>query len=482
MISAGLLPAMPLSGQNNNQRVKNNKGPYGLFLCPLVYMYKNFIKNLFIGKCWYIAMSICIVLFFSSFFIPFLWHIAVIALISVALITIADLLLLFTTRKTIEAVRQVNDRLHLGEDNKVDISLTSSYYFTIRVAVIDEVPVQFQKRDFKICISLRAREKQNIQYGLVPLSRGVYEFGKIICFVQSPLGLIQRRVYTAGACNVKVYPSTSYLRQFQLSAPGSHSIMPGLRKVRRLGHSMEFEQIKDYVRGDDMRSINWKATAKRNSLMVNQYTDVRRQEVYCIVDKGRTMKMSFDGMTLLDYSINATLAFLGVTIFRHDRGGLITFSSKMGTVIPAEHNGKQLGKIQEALYSQDTDFSESNYEALASFVYNKLSHRSLLLLFTNFETLISMERQLPYLRKLASRHLLCVVLFRNTQLRQIHDTHPDSLEGIYIKTIADRFDFEKKQIAKELRRYGILSILTTPGALTPDVVNKYVEIKSRQMI
>ena len=192
--------------------------------------------------------------------------------------------------------------------------------------------------------------------------------------------------------------------------------------------------------------------------------------------------MPFDGMTLLDYSINAALMFLNIALLKQDRAGLITFSSGTQELIPADRAASQMGKLMESLYKQRTDFMESNYESLTSLVHHKLSHRSFLLLFTNFETMASLERQLPYLKRLASRHLLCVVFFENTLLKEIHEGHPDTLEGIYIKTIADRFSFEKKQVVKELRRHGILSVLTTPQNLTIDVVNKYLELKSRQMV
>ena len=280
---------------------------------------------------------------------------------------------------------------------------------------------------------------------------------------------------------VKVYPSYLQLKKYQLLAVND-TLFTGLKKVRRLGHSIEFEKIKDYVPGDDVRTINWKATARSSSLMVNTFTDARQQQIYCLIDKGRTMKMPFEGMTLLDYSINASLALLNIALLKHDKAGLITFSNKVNDIIPAERRSHQLNLLLEALYSQQTEFKESDYEGLWTMLHRGVSQRSLILLFTNFETFASLERQLPYLRRMASRHLLCVIFFQNTLLKQIHESQPDDLEGIYIKTIAEQFDFEKRQIIKELRRHGILSILTTPQNLTVDVINKYLELKARQMV
>jgi uncharacterized protein (DUF58 family) len=302
-----------------------------------------------------------------------------------------------------------------------------------------------------------------------------------LCYVSSPLKLLQRRIDGGKETAVKVYPSFLQLRKHNLIAISDNSVT-GAKKVRRLGHSLEFEKIKSYVPGDDIRTINWKATARNTGLMVNIYTDTRQQMVYCLVDKSRAMKMPFEGLSLLDYSINASLALLNVALLKQDRAGLITFSQKVNDIVAAERRNGQLNHIMEALYKQDTAFQESDYEQLSTFIHRRISQRSCLILFTNFETYASLERQLPYLKRLASRHLLCVVFFQNTLLKEISETQPDSTEGIYIKTIADRFDYEKKQIVKELRRHGIISILTIPQHLTVDIINKYLELKAKQML
>ncbi|MFA6059775.1 MAG: DUF58 domain-containing protein [Taibaiella sp.] len=445
-------------------------------------MKKRLIADLFIDNRWYLLMSIGIFLFIIAFFIPFLLFVALIYLLVFAVLSLMDYLMLFIGKRSVLAQRIVNERLNLGFDNTINLSVRNSFPFPVSVRLIDELPVQFQDRSFSKYVKIPASGRQVQEYILKPVTRGEYYFERILCYVRSPLGLLQRRCISEVSQMVKVYPATKYLRQYQLLALSDSNQYAGSKKIRKIGHSMEFEQIKEYVPGDDIRSINWKATARKGSVMVNNYIDARSQQIYCLIDKGRTMKMPFDGMSLLDYSINAALIFLNIALLKQDRAGLITFSSKMNDVIAAERSSTQISKINEALYRQTTDFSDSNYESLTAMVYRKLSHRSFLLLFTNFETMSSLERQLPFLKRLASRHLLCVVFFQNTLLKEIHEGQPDTMEGIYIKTIAERFDFEKKQIVKELRRHGILSVLTTPEGLTVDVINKYLELKARQMI
>jgi uncharacterized protein (DUF58 family) len=442
---------------------------------------RKYIGDLFISSRWYLLMGTCIILLFLSFFVHILLQ-PVMAFTGVVLfLTVADYALLFFTKGTVSAARSLAPRFSIGDENMVTLSLVNSYMFKVHCLLIEELPFQFQERNFLMPVTIGYKATTTATYNLRPLSRGEFSFGHLICFTGSPIGFLKRRFKTAEPVVIKVYPAYQQLKKYQLLAV-SDITLAGVKKIRRLGHSLEFEKIKDYVQGDDVRTINWKATARSNNLMVNTYTDARQQQIYCLIDKGRSMKMPFEGMTLLDHSINTCLALLNVALLKQDKAGIITFSNKVNDIIAAERRNDQLHRILEALYKQQTQFKESDYEAVWSVVHRAITQRSLILLFTNFETFSSLERQLPFLKKIVQRHLVCVVFFQNTLLKKIHDSNPDNMEGIYIKTIADQFDLEKRQIVKELRRHGILSILSTPQTLSVDVINKYLELKARQMV
>ncbi|HVG42349.1 MAG TPA: DUF58 domain-containing protein, partial [Chitinophagaceae bacterium] len=246
--------------------------------------------------------------------------------------------------------------------------------------------------------------------------------------------------------------------------------------------SMEFEQIKEYVRGDDYRTINWKATARYGSMMVNNFTDERSQHIYCVINKGRIMKMPFNGMTLLDYSINASLVLSNIALQKGDKAGLITFAETSGSFIVADKKPGQLGYIQEELYAQQTSFLEPDNEKLFSLVRNGINQRCLLILFTNFESFESLLRDLPFLKRIAHYHLLVVVFFENTELKSLLESKVKTVEDIYIKTIAEKYAYEKKLMVKELQKHGIIALLTPPLKLTAATLNKYLELKNRQSI
>ncbi|MFM2360589.1 MAG: hypothetical protein RLY16_2582, partial [Bacteroidota bacterium] len=254
----------------------------------------------------------------------------------------------------------------------------------------------------------------------------------------------------------------------------------GSKRMRKIGHSMEFEQIKEYVQGDDIRTINWKATARKSGMMVNSYTDEKCQQVYCIIDKGRLMKMPFKGLSLLDYAINSTLILSSVCLQKQDKVGLFTFSNKMGSLLAADRKPTQRAAIMQMLYNESTNFLESDFEMLYLQLRGRIKQRSLLVLYTNFESLAGLKRQLPYLRSIAKHHLLMVVFFENTELKNVAAVSAKNIEEVYHKTIAEKFAYEKRMIVKELQKHGILSVLTAPDQLTINSINKYLELKARQ--
>ncbi len=427
-------------------------------------------------------MGICIVLYIASFFYKPLSELPQVVLTALVILVLTDYVFLFFIGRAPSAKRLIADRLSNGDENRAELQVVNNMPSTVTMEIIDELPVQFQKRDWKLVYRFKTGEQKNIVYKLRPVERGEYEFGDIILYTKSLLGLLMRRDDAPAAQTIPVYPSYVQLRKYELLSQTTIQTEYGNKRMRKLGHSMEFDNIKEYVRGDDIRTINWKATARKGGLMVNNYTDERSQQVYCVIDKGRLMKMPFNDLTLLDYAINSTLVLANVCLQKQDRVGVLTFSNKMGSLIAADRKPVQRENILELLYNQETAFLESDYEMLYMQIRNRIKHRSLLVLYTNFESMTGLKRQLNYLRSIAKHHLLMVVFFENTELHKLSKLDASNVEEVYIKTIAEKFDYEKRLIVKELQKHGILSVLTAPEHLTINAVNKYLELKARQAI
>ena len=438
------------------------------------------------------ALVVIITGFVTAFFLPWLLGPMKIGLGLFVALTLLDALLLYAPAKGQAAPvfgrRVLGDKLANGSDNDVQIYLENRYRFPIQTETIDEIPHQFQRRDVLFKTSVQPGETRIIDYQLRPTKRGEYEFGALNIYAASPLGLVRRRFRYEQGKVVPVYPSFLQMRQYELLAIHNRLTEVGMKRIRRVGHSLEFEQIRPYVAGDDPRSINWQATARRagtgagDALVVNHFQDERAQQVYCLIDKGRVMRMPFDGLSLLDYAINATLVVSNIALLKHDKAGLLTFSNKPGATLAADRRPGHMLKLLEILYRQKTHYLETDFELLYATVRARIKQRSLLILFTNFETLHGMQRQLPYLRRLAKDHLLLVVFFENTELREFLDTPAASPEEVYNQTIAEKFAQEKRQIVLELQRYGIYSLLTAPKDLTANTINKYLEFKARGLI
>lgn len=443
---------------------------------------KNLFQHLYIHpRFFYLGIGVVFV-FVVSFFLPSLFIVAQLLLLLILLFFAFDIGLLFFNEKGIVAERRLADRFSNGAQNSIDLYINSFYNFDIQIEVIDELPPEFQVRDFMVNKNIKAGQKVHIPYQLRPTFRGLVDFGSIHIYASSPLSLIKRRYTVDAKKQVAVYPSVVDLRKYELMAFSNKVFRHGLKKIRKLGHTMEFEKIKEYVSGDDFRTVNWKATAKSNKLMVNQFQDERSQSVYCIVDKGRVMKMPFEGLSLLDYAINTSIILSNVVLRKQDYAGFFSFSRKVDNRVVADKRVTQKERIMEALYNVKTDFFESDFGRLYADIKKNLNHRSLLFLFTNFESMDGLNRQLSYLKAISKNHLLIVVFFQNTELEQLAEASADTDAKLFDKVIAEKFIFEKKLIVQELKKYGILCILTKPQNLTVDALNKYLEIKARNMI
>ncbi len=389
---------------------------------------------------------------------------------------------LLYTRNGIRAKRILPDKLSNSDHNPISIKIDNTYTFKTYLEIIDELPVQFQKRDFLRKIPLEAKAHTTFEYEVKPLQRGEYFFGNLNVFISTNLKLLKKRQVFDSGQMVKVYPSFIQMKAFDFLAIDKRLRQPGLKKIRRIGHTQEFEQIKDYVLGDDIRSINWKATAKQASLMVNQFQEEKAQPIYSIIDTGRVMKMPFEGLSLLDYAINSTLAFSNVALQKKDKVGMLSFSNTAGKMVIANAKKTNLLAILENLYNIKTEFLDSDFGLLYANINRQIKHRSMIMLYSNFEHINAVQRELPYLRAIAKKHVLVVIFFENTEIEKVIENNASDIPAIAHQIIAQDFASEKRLMQRMLQQNGIQTVLTKPKDLTLNTINKYLEIKARGIL
>ena len=440
------------------------------------------MKNFYLKKRFFLLTGVLTLVLVLGYLFPFFFIIGKYLVITFGTLLLVDALLLFRHKHGIEAERSLSERFSNGDHNEISIPIINHYPFDIFIKIIDELPYQFQLRDQVFYKTLKKGETTLLKYDLVPKERGIYEFGHINVFAATVFGLVTRRFRSGHHAEVKVYPSFLNLHQYELAAISNKLKEQGIKKIRRIGHTMEFEQIKEYITGDDPRTINWKATARRNQLMSNHFQDEKSQHVYALIDKGRTMKMPFNGMSLLDYAINTTLVFSNIAIKKDDKSGLISYHKSLDTFLPASKKKTQIHQILETLYKQQTVFPESDISMLYFQIRKKLNQRSLLFLFTNFESMSALKRQMPYLLRISRMHRLIVIFFENVEVKTMLRQKAKGLEEIYQQTIAENYLLEKRMMVNLLHKNGIMALLTSPKNLTIDTINKYLEIKSNNII
>jgi len=442
----------------------------------------NFIKNLFLTPRFFLAAACLTAGMMASYAFPIIFPLVKIGCMVFAVLTAIDCLLLFSKTMQVDLQRETPPVFSLGDDNVVHLHIHNRSRLQLHGNLIDELPDQFQRRNFSLAIDLEPGAVYEKTYDLRPLTRGEYSFGNLYLYVNTTLGLVRRRLIQDALAAVPVYPSIQQMKRYELKTMARTATEYGVKKVRRIGHSYEFEHIKQYTRGDDYRSINWKATGRRAHLMVNQYEDEKSQQVYCVIDKSRVMHMPFNGLSLFDYAVNAALVISNLVLGKQDKAGLITFAETPKALIKAERSRVQLKKILEALYKEKEGAVEANYESLYMSVRHFINGRSLMFLYTNFESTYALQRVLPQLRKLNDQHLLVVIFFENTEITTRTSDEVESLEDIYTQVTAENYTLTKVQLAQQLKQHGIISMLVKPEELTVASINKYLELKSRGMI
>lgn len=421
-------------------------------------------------------LALCSLLFMFGLLSETSFRLGFGVLVTIIILIIRDFFLLFIVKSPVEFQRSVPPRLSNGDLNRIPVKFHNKAPFKLRVTLIENLPYQLPL--FEHTYRLGPGEIRETAYTVRPVVRGEYTWGAAILLVRPEYGgLLARRETFDHEETSACYPS--FLQFARLHAPLDNNAD---NNVRRIGQSLEFEQIREYAAGDDHRHINWKATARRGELMLNRYRDERSQDIYCALDLGRTMKMPFHHHTLLDYSINSALALTRSVIATGDKAGILAFAHRQSDFLPAAREWRQFGRINEFLYKLDTEFLEADFELLYKFVRANIQRRSLIVLFTNFDSENALKRNFRYLKDIARHHLLLLVFFEDTQAAELIKTEATNIAGIYERAVSAEKLYKGRLLARELRKAGIRTVLTPPEKLGARITREYLSIKKQQVL
>ncbi len=405
-----------------------------------------------------------------------LWDVLLVALAAADFRTIPG-------SKAISAEREVETKLSLGISNIVQIHLTNSSKVQHRLELYEVPPVEISSDlpDSPISLTLDPGARQTVRYSLTPNKRGDYTFEDIFLRLQGRLGLVRLVRQIPGEKQVKVYPEFESA-QFSLMARKGRLQQIGIRNARMQGLGREFESLRDYLPDDEMRRIDWKATARRGKLVARQYEIEKSQNVIIAIDIGRTMLAEIDGLQKIEHAIKAAIILAYVASLSEDRVGLMLFSDGLHTFLPPQKGKAQVYAVMEALHAIEATLADSDYQVSFAQLQKMWRRRSLIVCFTDIWDADSSRSTIFELAALQSRHLIAAVTLHDTHLMRTAQQPISSTQSVYEKSVAIQTIDDRNKALAELKQRGVLVVDSPADKLSIEVVTRYIRVKERLLL
>ncbi|HSO73955.1 MAG TPA: DUF58 domain-containing protein, partial [Blastocatellia bacterium] len=379
--------------------------------------------------------------------------------------------------------RALEDRFAMGAENEVTIKVVNLSRRAVTFVVQDEFPAKMEVLEVReVRLTVPRGRTRTWTYGLLPTARGSYEFGDTAVRFRTRLGLLWRQVVYPTACQVRVYPDIREAKKHELYAHRNRRPEPGLRRMRVRGQGREFESLREFVIGDEIRHISWAATARRGKLITRQYTIERSQNIVVLLDTGRLMTARIGKLTKLDHAINATLSIAYVAAAGGDNVGLVAFSRRIVSYLPPRRGHEQINRVMEALYGIEPQMIEPSYARAFNFFSANCHRRSLVVILTDLVDRDASAELLAHTRKLMPRHLPLIVTIGDTDLGELVRSRPSSTVDVYRQAVAGEILHQREEALTRIRHAGGLALDVPAGRLSLELVNKYLEVKERGLL
>ncbi len=388
---------------------------------------------------------------------------------------------ILTPKESVLIIERISDdKLYFKDMNKIEFKVKNIYEKPLKIEIKDDFPsLHFNIHSSELFKTVQPGQEEIFSYELIPSKRGSYVFQNIYLRYHGILGLCKKYAVIERPFEYKVYPNLKNISRYRLIVQKNRLLTAGNRKVSLRGMGTEFESLKEYVEGDDYRKINWMATARENKLIVNQYEAEKNQPVYILIDTGRSMSYSIRGYKKLDFSINAAIILSDIVNQKGDNSGLMIFNTEVSKIIPPGKGDSHRNEIMEALYHiEDTKLS-SDYQGAFLELANRQKRRSIVFIFTDFETGEESKELIAAIPILSKRHVPVIITIENESLKTITLSDGNSLKDTYNKAMAEELLLNRKNIIRSLNQSGILCIESPAEDFAINTVNQYLLLKQR---
>ena len=379
--------------------------------------------------------------------------------------------------------REFGGRFAMGAATDVRIEILNSTARPFSIIVKDEYPPTMELsglREARVTVS--AQQSATLIYQLKPPRRGRYEFGRIAVRFLSRLRLVWCETNAAEPQFVKVYPNMRRARDAELKALGARSLVAQHRKTSWRGEGREFESLRDYVRGDELRHISWTATARRGKLTTRQYQIERDQNILIALDAGRLMTARIENETKLDSAVHAALALMSAAARAGDNAGLVVFGRRIKAYLPPGRGRDQLESALEALYPIEPEMIEPSYARAFEFIAANSKRRSLVVLLTDLVDEEGSRELLTSLGLLRPRHLPLVVTIADRDLKAVVREAPADVRALFTQSVAEEIITYRETALRLVESQGGLALDVTAAALAPALLEKYLQVKERGLL
>jgi len=388
-----------------------------------------------------------------------------------------------TLPKGVAITREFGGRFAVGAENEVRIQIQNASNRPIKVIVKDEFPPLMALNGVREGeMNVDAQSTVTLIYGLTPPRRGRFEFGHTALRFRSRLHLVWCDTKVTSPIVVKVYPNMRRAREAELKALGARSVVSSHRKTSWRGEGREFESMRDYVRGDELRHISWTATARRGKLTTRQYQIERDQTILIALDAGRLMTARIENETKLDSAVHATLALFSAAARAGDNAGLVVFGRKIKSFLPPSRGRDHIESALEALYGVEPEMIEPSYARAFEFISANSKRRALVVLLTDLVDEEGSKELLTSLHLLRPRHLPLVVTIADRDLKAVVREAPTSTRELFTQSVAEEIIHHREAALRLVESQGGLALDVTAAALAPALLETYLRVKERGLL
>nr|MBA2341420.1 DUF58 domain-containing protein [Pyrinomonadaceae bacterium] len=376
--------------------------------------------------------------------------------------------------------REIENRFHLGAETEVRVRVTNNTQRDWTLVLKDEHPPEMRLTSSRESrLPVEAQTIAELRYGLIPPTRGRFTFGAIALRYLSRFGLLWRERRVEGNETVKVYPNIRRAREAELKALGARSLVAAHRRASWRGEGRDFESLRDYVPGDELRHVSWAVTARRGRLTTRQYQIERDQTVLVALDAGRLMTTRVEGETKFDAAIHAALALMSAAARGGDQLGLLTFGRRIGAYVPPGRGREHTDRVLEALYAQEPELIEPSYTRAFEFISSTCNRRALIVVLTELVDEEGSSELLKSLKILRPRHLPLIVTIADRDLKAAVEHAPQNRNELFTQSVAEEIIHQRETALRRVEKEGGLALDVTTSALVPSLLETYIRVKEQ---